>query len=186
MPHAPAKEQAVFTVSPRNALPHDGPLRTAAGMNAERRVVFTHTAPDLHIVRLLETDAVAIVIPHDTILDHCAEAAIQENATTPTAVQVDVLALVAVDDEIFDACAFEVVTADHGKDGCGFCLILRHAIGVKRGVDGESVSVPTGDARHGRVEAAGAGIPNRYTVSDLKSIRIDYSHLFLAVIAIER
>src|SRR5687768_18619060 len=59
---APAKEEAVFAIVFGDAGAHGGPLRAAAGMQAEAGVVFAGGIFDDDIVGLLEADAVAVVI----------------------------------------------------------------------------------------------------------------------------
>ena len=66
---APAQEQAVGAVAPGDAVPHDGALRAAAGVEAEVGVVLADAVDDRHVVRLLEADPVAVVVPHDAAPD---------------------------------------------------------------------------------------------------------------------
>src|SRR5262249_57882431 len=96
---APAQEQPVFAVVPRNALAHDGPLRSAARMNAQRRIVFAHASLHGHVVRLLETDPVAVVIAHPAIFDDRAAPAIPKNSPAATTAEVNGLILHGNKDE---------------------------------------------------------------------------------------
>ena len=107
--HAPAEEESVLAVAPRGAVANDGALRAAAGMEAQPGVVLAHAVLHEHVVGLLEADAVAVIVPHRAIFDDGAKAAIEKDAATATPVERDVLALVAVDDEVFNASVFEVV-----------------------------------------------------------------------------
>src|SRR6185369_4521223 len=111
-----------------DAFTDGGPLRTAAGMDAQPCIVFAHTALHQHIVGLLEADAVSVKIPRHTILNHCAKTAIEKNAAAATAVEGDILILIPVNDEVFDARAFEVVAADDREDGCGLSFVRQGAI----------------------------------------------------------
>ena len=138
-----------------------------------------------HIVGLLETDAVAVEVPHHAILDDRAKAAIEKNAAATTAVEIDILLLVPLDDEVFHARAFEVVAADNREDGRGLGLVGDHAIGVQRLVDGKGVAISPGDARHRSVKAAGVAVPDSDAGADLEAIRVRDRDLLLAVIAIQ-
>src|SRR5713226_8351370 len=76
VPHAPTKKQAVLAIVARRATAHEGPLRTAARMDAERSVVLAHAVLHDHVVGLLEADAVAVVVAHAAMADDRAEVAI--------------------------------------------------------------------------------------------------------------
>src|SRR5712691_5535763 len=132
VPDPPAQRQPVLAVVARRATAHQGPLRTAARMDAERSVVLAHAVLHDHIVGLLEADAVAVVVAHAAVADDRAEAAIQENARPPAAVEGSVVVLVPLDGQVFDAGAFDVVTADDRKHGRRLGPVAHHAIGVQR------------------------------------------------------
>src|SRR5439155_25895766 len=80
VPNTPAQVESVLTVAAGNALADHRPLRADPRMEAHPGVVLAHAVPHQHIVGLLETDAVAVEVPHHAILDDRAKAAIEKNA----------------------------------------------------------------------------------------------------------
>src|ERR1044071_3015629 len=186
MPHAPAEEEPVFAVAPGNALAHHRPLGTAAGVDAQAGVAFADTTLDQDIVGLLKADAVAVIIADQTVLDHGSETAVEKDAAAPAAVKGDVLLLVAVDDQVFHARAFDVATADDGKHRGGPGLGGHHAIGVQRRVEGEGVAALAGDAGNRGVEPAGMGVPAGDTITAIENLRLRHGDLFLFVLPIRR
>ena len=155
-------------------------------MQAEAGVVLAHATAHEHIVGLLKADAVAVVISDRAILHDRAEAAIEEDAAAATAVERDVLGLVAIDDEMLHARALDVIAADDRKDRRSLGLVRHHAIRVQRLVDGEGASILPGDPGDGGVESAGTLVPDGNAVTGLEALRIGDSDLFLAEIAIQR
>ena len=153
-------------------------------MEAERRVVLAHAVADDDIVRLLETEAVAVEVSHRAILDDGAETAVEEDAPAAAAVEMRVVLLVAVNGHTLDAAILEVVTADDGEERCGRRAVAHHAVGIERFVEGECVAVATCNARDGRVEAVGILVPNRHAAADVETRRYFHGRLFLAVVAI--
>src|SRR5207244_5694143 len=141
-------------------------------MYPQPRVVLAHAILHQDIVGLLETDAVAVVVPHHAILDDRAKAAIEKNAAATTAVEIDILLLVPLDDEVLHARAFEVVAADNREDGRGLGLVGDHAIGVQRLVDGKGVTISPGDARHGSVKASRVAVQDSDDGADLEAVSI--------------
>ena len=186
VPNTPAEVESVLAVAAGDTPADHRPLRAAPGMEAQPGVVLAHAVLHQHIVGLLETDAVAVVVPHHAILDHRAKAAIEKNAAATAAVEIDILLLVPLDDEVLHARAFEVVAADNREDGRGLGLVCDHAIGVQRLVDGKGVSISPGDARHRYVKAAGVAVPDSDASADLEAVRVRDRDLLLAVISIQR
>src|SRR5437867_3853586 len=172
MADTPAQEKSVLAIAPGDALPDDGPLGTAARMDAQAGVVLAHAAFDQDIVGLLEAEAVAVVVPHQAILDHRAKAAVEENSSTPAAVQPTILLLVPINDEIGHACSFQVVAADDREDRRGLGLVGDQAIGVERCVEGQGVALASGDAGNGGVESARLAVPNGDPVTQLETLRV--------------
>src|SRR5258706_15404033 len=115
-------------------------------MDPEPGITFTQTVMNQNIIRLLEANAVSVVIAHHAVLDHRAEPAIEENAAAPAPIEVHILFLIAVDGQVFDMCAFEIVAADNWKDSRRLCLVAHHAIRIERSIDGESISILSGNA----------------------------------------
>src|SRR5207248_4893398 len=74
VPNTPAEIESVLAVAAGNALADHRPLRAAPGVKAKPGVVLAHAVLHQHIVGLLETDVVAVVIPHHAILDYRAKA----------------------------------------------------------------------------------------------------------------
>src|SRR5262249_18029639 len=97
VPDTPAEKQAVLTIVAGGAIPNDRALRTTAREQAPPRVLFAGAGLGPDIVGLLKADAVGVVIPHETILDHRAETAIKENPRAAATIESDILFLVAVD-----------------------------------------------------------------------------------------
>src|SRR5205809_582561 len=60
--HAPAEKQTILLIVFGDASAHSGTLRTAAGMQAQPRVIFRNAIIDHDVIGLLEADAIAIVI----------------------------------------------------------------------------------------------------------------------------
>ncbi len=158
--HPPAEEQAVFAVAPGDAPTHRGALRPAAGMDAQRGVVFAEAIDDAHVVRLLEADPVAVEIADGAALDDRPKRAIEEDPRPATAVEVDVRLPIAVDRQTLHPHALQIVAADDRKDGRRPGVVADHAVGPQRSADGQRVAALAGDARDGRVEPSGAIVPN--------------------------
>ena len=186
VPDAPTQIQSILTIAPGDTFADHRPLRTAARMEAQTGVVFAHAALNEDIVGLLEADAVAVVVPHDAILNNGAEAAIEKNAGASTAVEIDIFILVPFDDQVFHTRAFEVVAADDRENCRGLGLVGRHAIGIERRVDGKRVAAAPGNAGHRGVKSARVAVPDRHAVTDLEAVGMDQGNLFFAVIAIQR
>ena len=74
--------------------------------------MFHDAAEDHSIVRLLEADAVTIEVSHHAIGDDRTVAPIEENAGAPAAVEMNVALLVAVDGQVLEARAVDIVSAD--------------------------------------------------------------------------
>src|SRR5437870_5206263 len=151
-------------------------------MNPQAGVVLAQATLHEDVVGLLEADPVAVIVPHLTILDDGAKAAVEKNAGATTAVEIDILLLVPLEDEIFHTRTFQVVAGDDWKDGGGLGLVPQHAIGIQRRVDGERVAILSGDSGDGGVEPARLAVPNSNAVADLEAVRIDQRDLFFAVI----
>src|SRR5438477_9755189 len=101
-------------------------------MYPQPRVVLAHAILHDDIVGLLETDAVAVVVPHHAILDDRAKAAIKKDAATTTAVQINISFFGPLDDQVFDARGFGVAAGHDRKHGRSLGLVGDHAIGVQR------------------------------------------------------
>src|SRR5262249_76632 len=108
----PAEEEPVGPVATGQAVPHDGSLRAAAWMQPQVGVVLADTPGDRPVVGLLEADPVAMVVPHDAVLDHHAEGAVEIDPCPAAAVQMGVGSLVPLDDEGLDPCSTDVRAAD--------------------------------------------------------------------------
>src|SRR6266487_3029136 len=181
----PAEEQAVFAIGAGRAGADQRPLRTAPGMETERGVFFAHAFEHLHIVALLEADAVAVVTAHGAVREDRSGATIQKNPRAAAAVEMDVLLLVAVNGQRLDSDPFDVGAADHGEDRRGLRAVGHHAIGVERQAQGERVSVPSREAGNRGVKAAGILVPDGHAVAHRETVRILQRDLFLAVITID-
>ena len=70
---APAEEQPVGAIATGQAVPDDGPLRAAAGVQTQVGIVLTDAGGDRHVVGLLEADPIAVVVSHHAALDDRAE-----------------------------------------------------------------------------------------------------------------
>ena len=117
--HAPTKEESVVAIRNCARVFHRGPLRSAAGMQPKPGATLDDTAIHLHVVRLLETDAVAIVVAHEAVADHAMVATIEEDAGGAAAVHLGrVLRAIAVHRQVLHAGLLQVVTADH-RINCG-------------------------------------------------------------------
>src|SRR2546421_12837488 len=123
-------------------------------MYPQSRVVLAHAILQEDIVGLLETDAVAVVVPHHAILDDRAEAAIKKDAATTTAVQINIPVFGPLNDQVFDARGFGVAAGHDRKHGCSLSLVSDHAIGVQRHIDGEGVADASRNAAHRGWESA--------------------------------
>jgi len=69
MPYGLAKEQTVLAISASHAFAHDLSLRPASRVQPRSGAISRHAALDAHVVRLLKTDAVAVILADHTILD---------------------------------------------------------------------------------------------------------------------
>ncbi len=154
-------------------------------MEAERGVFLADAIEHLHVVALLEADAVAVVAAHGAAREDRSGAAIEKNPRAAAAVEMDVLLLVAVDGQRLDSDAFDVGAADHGEDRRGLRAVGHHAIGIERQAQGERVSVPARKAGDGGVKAAGILVPDCHAVAHGEAVRILQRDLFLAVIAVD-
>src|SRR5581483_9964676 len=172
MAHAPAQEQTILTVIPRQATSHDWPLGPAARMHPQSAVILADTILNQHVVGLLETDPVAIEIPHYATPNYCAEAAVQENAASTAAIERDVLLFVSVNHQVLDSRSFQIVSADHGKHRRGFGAVGHQTIRVQRLIKRKGVPVPAGDPAHSSMETARLAVPNRKAVADFKPSRV--------------
>src|SRR5262245_8199478 len=132
---APAEEQSVLAIAARGAVAHHRTLRTASRVKAQSRGVFARAAPHGHVVGLLKADAVAVKVSRRPVLNQGAEAAVEKDAGSAAAIERDVLLLVAVDDQVFDPRAFEIISTDDGKHGGSLGFVRHHAIGVQGPVD---------------------------------------------------
>src|SRR5262249_9275498 len=99
-------------------------------------------------------------MPYHTVFDDRAKTTIEKNPAAQATIERNILLLVAVDDEILHSRAFQMVTADHGKDCRGLGFVRHHAIGIQRFVDGEGVAVLSGNTGHSGVEASRLPVPN--------------------------
>src|SRR5262249_30434139 len=143
VPHAPAEEQPVLAVSAGDTAANDRPLRTTAGMHSKPGVSLTGAIFYQHVVGLLKTDAVSIEITNDAIPNNCAKTAIQENASAATPIERNILVLVAVDGQILEAGAFEVVAAHDWKNRRGLGVIGHHTIRIQGCGKRERIAVPS-------------------------------------------
>ena len=87
MPNAPAQKQAIASIAASRAAPNDRSLRSASGMKSEIAVILRHTIGDRYIVRLLEADAISVIVPHGAMLDLRPEGSTQENPTATATIQ---------------------------------------------------------------------------------------------------
>ena len=99
-------------------------------MDPKRGVVFTDAVGDGDVVRLLEADAVPVEIAHHAILNHAVETTVEENATTAAAVQGLILLLIAVDRQVLDTGAFNIIATNDRKERGGFRSVVHQASGM--------------------------------------------------------
>src|SRR5207253_2666536 len=158
MPHPPAQKETILSIAASDAFPHDRSLGPAARMQPQPCIVFADTALQKDIIGLLEADAIPMKIAHEAVLDDRAEPAIEENSRAAAAIQGHILFFVAIDDQVFQARAFEIVAADDWKHRGSLGLSFDHAIGIQWLIKGKRAAVLSGDAAHRGVESAGLAV----------------------------
>ena len=140
---------------------------------------------DRHVVRLLEADPVAVVVPHDAAPDRRAEAAIEVDPRAAAAVEGGIGVLVPLDDEVLDARPLDVRAADDGEDGGRLRVAGDHAVGHQRRVDREGVAAAPRDPGHGGMEAPGVVVPDRDAAAHGEARGVLDRDLLLAEVAVE-
>src|SRR5258705_12493644 len=106
-------------------------------MKAQSFVSLAGAGDHRHVVALLKADSIAVIITRGATLNDCAGTSVEKNASAAAAVQIDILLLVALDRQILDFRAFDMIAADHWKDGRGLRAIIHHAVGIQRQADRE-------------------------------------------------
>ena len=102
-------------------------------MDAELRAARDLAPLDAHVVRLLERDAVAVVVTHDTVLYRRAVAAVEEDAAAAAAIERGVVRAVAFNGEVLKPSAAHVVAGDDGEDGSGGGFARDEVVGADGG-----------------------------------------------------
>src|SRR5204863_7637993 len=111
---------------------------------------------------------------------------IKINTSATASIQRHVVILMAVDNEVLDARAFDVAATNNRENGGGLRSIVHHAIGVQRMINRKRVSVSAGYPGDCGVKSARVLVPNRQPIADFKPGGISHGNLLLAIISVER
>src|SRR5579884_212324 len=155
VPHAPAQEQADVAIIVKAAGLHHSVGASGSRVHAVTRMAVRLAVFDTHAIADLEGDAVAVVVPRDTVAHGHVTHAVHVNGAAAAAVDIRILGAIAVDGEALESNVGGILGDENGEGVAQPRVsLLGVVVAQGHGVEDDIRQLHRGDAGDADIPAA--------------------------------